>query len=107
MKRGLLGKYFKGHCCHFQGQFKATWNESAQNILGKAKCLQTGVRHFHLFMYKWGLAPSPNCKRGITEQTADHVIFSCLIHPAQEEHMVCIFFDDVTLCWLNTTTPSI
>ena len=31
-------------------------------------------------MYKWGLAPSLNCECGATEQTADHVISSCLIH---------------------------
>ena len=41
--------------------------------------LQTGVVHFHSSMYKWGLAPSSNCKCRTTEQTADH-ISSCLIH---------------------------
>ena len=42
--------------------------------------LQTGVERFHLSMYKWGLALSPNCKFGTTEQTADHVLFLCLLH---------------------------
>ena len=37
MERGLLEEYFKGPCFHSQDQFKATWNESAQNILGKAQ----------------------------------------------------------------------
>ena len=44
--------------------------------------LRTGIGRFHSPMYKWGLAPSPNCECGATEQTADHVISSCLIHHA-------------------------
>ena len=48
----------------------------------RVSCLRTGVRCFHLSMYKWGLTPSPNCKRDTTEQTADHVISSRLIHHA-------------------------
>ena len=35
--------------------------------------LWTGVGRFHLSMHKWGLAPSPNCECGASEQTADHV----------------------------------
>ena len=42
--------------------------------------LQTGIGRFHSSMYKWGLAPSPNCKCGATEQTANHIISLCLIH---------------------------
>ena len=40
----------------------------------------TGIERFHSSMYKWGLASSPNCECGATEQTAHHVISSCLIH---------------------------
>ena len=42
--------------------------------------IRTGARRFHSSMYKWGLAPSPNCEYGATEQTVDHVISSCLLH---------------------------
>ena len=80
MERGLLGEYFKGLCFHSQGQFKATWNESAQDILGKAQSPADWCGSFHSSMYNWGLVPSPNCECGATEQTADHVISSCLLH---------------------------
>ena len=104
MKRGLLGEYFKGSCFHSQGQFRATWNESAQNILGKAR---TGVGRFHSSMYKWGLAPSPNCECGATAQTADHVISSCLIHHVPRGTRGLQVLDEATRCWLNTTTASL
>ena len=48
MERGLLGEYFKGPCFHSQGQFQATWNESAQNILGKAQSPADWCRAFLL-----------------------------------------------------------
>ena len=44
--------------------------------------LRTGVGCFYSSMYKWSLAPSPNCKCGATDQTADHVISTCPIHRA-------------------------
>ena len=44
--------------------------------------LRTGVGRFHSSMHKWGLAPSPNCKCGASEQTADHVLTVCLVHRA-------------------------
>ena len=43
---------------------------------------QTGFGRFHSSMHKWGLAPSPNCECGASEQTADHVLTACPIHRA-------------------------
>ena len=69
--------------------------------------LRTGVGRFHLSMYKWGLAPSPNWECGATEQTADDVISSCLIHHVPRGKRGLQVLDDTTRCWLNTTTASI
>ena len=67
--------------------------------------LRIGVGCFHSSMYKWSLAPSPNCECGAIEQTSDHAISSCLMY--QEEHKVCRFWMTQLNCWLNTTTASI
>ena len=48
----------------------------------KLNRLQTGVGRFHSSMHKWGLAPSPNCECGASEQTEDHVPTACPIHRA-------------------------
>ena len=69
--------------------------------------LRTGVGRFHSSMYKWGLAPSPNGECGATEQTADHVISSCLIHHVPRRTRGLQVLDDATRCWLNITTASI
>ena len=46
----------------------------------KLNRVRTGVGRFHSSMHKWGLAPSPNCECGASEQTADHVLTTCPIH---------------------------
>ena len=69
--------------------------------------LRTGIGRFHSSMYKWGLAPSPNCECGATEQTADHVISSCLIYHVPRGTRGLQVLDDATRCWLNITTTSI
>ena len=69
--------------------------------------LRTGVGRFHSSVYKWGLAPLPNCECGATEQTADHVTSSCLIHYVPRGTRGLQVLDDATRCWLNTTTASI
>ena len=48
----------------------------------KLNRLRTGVGRFHSSMHKWGLASSPNCECGASEQTADHVLTACPIHRA-------------------------
>ena len=60
--------------------------------------LGTGVRRFHLSIYKWGLAPSPNCECGANEQTADYVIFSCLLHHVPRGTRGLQVSDDATRC---------
>ena len=69
--------------------------------------LRTGVGQFHLSMLKWGLAPSPNCKCGASEQTADHVLTACPLHRAPHGARGLTVLDDETRCWLNDTTASI
>ena len=58
--------------------------------------LRTGVERFHSSMYKWGLDPSPNCECGATEQTADHVISSCLLHRVPRGTRGLQVLDDAT-----------
>ena len=64
--------------------------------------LRTGIERFHSSMYKWGLAPSPNCECGAPERTADHVTSSCLIHHVPRGTRGLQVLDDATRCWLNT-----
>ena len=54
MVHELLGEYLKGPCFHSQGQFKTTWNESAQNILGKAQSPANWCRVFLLVHVQMG-----------------------------------------------------
>ena len=73
----------------------------------KLNCLGTGVGRFHLSMHKWGLAPSPNCECGASEQTADHVLTACPIHRAAHGARGLTVSNDETRCWFNNTTASI
>ena len=73
----------------------------------KLNRLQTGVGRFHSSMHKWGLAPSPNCECGASEQTADHVLTAWPIHRALHEARGLTVLDDETRCWLNDITTSI
>ena len=69
--------------------------------------LRTGVGQFHSSMYKWSLAPLPNCECGASEQTTDHVLTACPIHRMEHGARGLTVLDDETRCWLNNTTVSI
>ena len=73
----------------------------------KLNRLRSGVGQFYSSMHKWGLAPSPNCKCGASEQTADHVLTACPIHRALNGARGLTVLDDETRSWLNNTTSSI
>ena len=62
----------------------------------KLNRLRNGVGRFHSSMHKWGLAPSPNCECGASEQTADHVLTACPIHRAPHEARGLTVLDDET-----------
>ena len=73
----------------------------------KLNRLRTGVGRFHSSMHKWGLAPSPSCECGASEQTADHVLTACPIHRAPHGARGLTVLDDETRFWLNNITASI
>ena len=73
----------------------------------KLNRLRTGVGRFHSSMHKWGLAPSPNCECGASEQTVDHVLTAYPIHWAPHGARGLTVLDDETQCWLNNTTARI
>ena len=72
----------------------------------KLNRLRTGVGRFHSSMHKWGLAPSPNCECGASEQTADHVLTACPIHRAPHGARGLTVLDDETRCCLMTSLPA-
>ena len=73
----------------------------------KLNRLRTGVGQFHSSNHKWGLAPSPNCECGASEQTTDHLLTASPIHRAPHGARGLTILDDETRCWLNNTTASI
>ena len=73
----------------------------------KLNRLRTDVGRFYSSMHKWGLAPSPNCECGASEQTADHVLTVRPIHRASHGARGLTVLDDKTRCWLNDITASI
>ena len=54
-----------------------------------------------------GLAPSPNCECGASEQTADHVLTACPTHRAPHGARGLTVLDDETRCRLNDITTSL
>ena len=71
----------------------------------KLNRLRIGVERFHSSMHEWGFALLPNCERGASEQTADHVLTACPIHRAPYGAQDLTVLD--ARCWLNNITASI
>ena len=69
--------------------------------------LRTGVGRFGSSMHKWGLASSAKCECGASEQTADHIILTCLTRLASRGIMGLTVLDDETKCWLNSVSAMI
>ena len=103
---------------------KHKWNESNSRVSSRSlgmslprtswvrlNRLRTGVGRFHSsicrVVHLQGLALSPNCEGRVTKRTADHVTSSCLIHHVSRGTRGLQVLDDVTRCWVNTTTASI
>ena len=112
----LTNHKWKTECCENASRLRAFVPRTGARPVGmgfpRAACvklnrLRTGVRQFHSSMYKWSLAPSPNCKCGASEQTADHVLTACPIHRAPHGARGLTVLDDETRCWLNDITSSI
>ena len=78
-----------------------------QTALVKLNRLRAGVGQFHLSMHRWGLAPSPNCNCGASEETLDHVLIVCSIHRAPHGALGLRVWDNEIQCWLNNITTSI
>ena len=73
----------------------------------KLNRLRTGVGRFHSSLHKWGLAFSPTCECGASEQIAYHVLTACPIHRAPHGARGLTVLNDETRCWLNDITASV
>ena len=81
------------------------WAYPEQLGLSSTAC---GLMYAIPFVYaQKGLAPSPNCEYGASEQTADHILTACPIHRAPHGARGLTVLDDETRCWLNNITASI
>ena len=52
-------------------------------------------------------APTSNCECGAAEQTAEHIILTCLVHRVPTGIRGLTILDVDTRCWLSTITASI
>ena len=107
MERGVLCKCFQARAFVPETGARPVGMGLPRAAWVKLNCLRTGVGRFHLSMHKLGLAPSPNCECGASEQTADHVLTACPKHRAPHGARGLTVLDDETQCWLNNITASI
>ena len=98
---------WKTEYCENASRFRAFVPETGARPVGmslpraawvKLNRLRIGVGRFHLSIHKWGLAPSPNCECGASQQTADHVLTTCPIHRAPHGAQGMTVLDDETRC---------
>ena len=104
-KRSTL-KMLPGSLFLCPGPMPGLWGWAYPEQLGLSSTA-CGVRRFYSSMHKWGLAPSPNCECGASEQTTDNVLTECSIHRAPHGARGLTVLDDETRCWLNNISASI
>ena len=69
--------------------------------------LRTGVGCYKSSLYKWGLVASAACECGAEEQTADHVIHSCVIYKPPNGVTGLKNLDEATKQWLLCGCPDV
>jgi len=62
--------------------------------------LRTAVGYFRSCFHKWSMPTSAACEGSAEEQTADHVVIQCPIHPPPHGLHGLTVLDDETIEWL-------
>ena len=107
MEHGVLEKCIKASCFYSQASSKPLGMGLPRTSWVKLNRLRTGVGRFHSSMNKWGVAPSPNCECGVSEQTADHIISACPLHRALKGIQGLLAMDDDTRRWHKINSVNI
>ena len=105
MEHRVLDEHIWSPCLHSQNYHQVDGNGPAQTIMGKAQPLGDWCWAFSVVHAQMG--PRSNCECGAAEQTADHIILTCLTHRALTGIHGLTVLDDATRCWLNAITVSI
>jgi len=69
--------------------------------------LRTGVGLFRSTMHKWSLVTSANNRDAAEDQTADHILASCLLYHPPKGTLGLAALDHNTVDWLQRTAVSI
>ena len=72
----------------------------------KLNRLQTGAGLFRSETHKWGMISTAACECGAKEQTAKHIIRSCLIYHHLNEARVLSDVKKKLMSWLMDTRPA-